>query len=115
MAESGEVSIQEFLDLEMPEFMPVTNTLQNMLAKADGLVNEALAEILATMVYNLEMSLAKTKLALVKVRTACQELTAHAVNLEARLMEAGVPIHESSREETQSLIDAIRDATEEPP
>jgi hypothetical protein len=113
MTDSGEVSIEEFLNLELPDFCPVTKRLQKMLAGADGQVSEPLAEILATMVYNLEVSLVNTKVALLKVRVTSERLTAHAMNLETRLVEAGVPIQLTGGEIT-SLFDAAQDAAKEP-
>ena len=109
----AELSIEEFLDLELPEFCPVTTRLQKMLAEAGGAVDEAVAEILATMVYNLEVSLVNTRIALMKLRTGCQHLTAHSANLEARLIEAAV-LTPADPQETNTLFDAMREAAAEP-
>jgi hypothetical protein len=115
VTDSAETSIEEFLNLELPDFCPVTNRLQKMLAEtlADGRVNEGLAEILATMAYNLEVSLVNTKLALLKVRIVCEGLTTHILNLETRLIEAGVP-SPPSPQGLKALVDVMQDAAKEP-
>jgi|GEM_PF-3285611 len=88
----GEVGIQQFLDikLEQPLF-PVTTRLQKMLPDllSSGSANEQLAELLATMIYNLEASLVNTKEVLMRTRVACGEMMTEIVAAQSKLIELG--------------------------
>lgn len=88
----GEVSIQEFIDIEFDEVcFPVTNRLQKMLPEtlSSGSINEELAEFIATMIYNLEASLVNTKDALLRTRLACTTMMGEVIEIQSKLLELG--------------------------
>ena len=92
------ISIHEFLDLELsPEDYPVSNRLQKMIAEIlsddeaeDG--EDPLIDAIGTALVKLEAELVNIRAALTNARTTSLKLAAYAINLEGRLIAAGVPI-----------------------
>lgn len=107
--EEAGTSIQEFLDLELPlDHYPVTNRLQKMIAEIETGDDDPLIDAVATSVVNLETQLVNTQVGLMNARAITSQLAAYAINLEARIIEAGIPI-QSAQEEMAALGNALRE------
>lgn len=107
--EQAGISIQEFLDLELPlESYPVSTRLQKMIAEIETDADDPLIDAVATSVVNLETELADIRTALLNAHTLTAKLATYAINLETRIIEAGVRIG-SGQEEVAELGSALRE------